>query len=100
VRKFQGVTFFGIIRDKSIQVFWDKNGELDPKPTAPQEQEAAKPSPASKDRIIEGKIAGYECGDNCYLKIIDKNKKGTYCLMYSSRVPILEFTQRNAFVFH
>ncbi len=28
-----------------------------------------------KGRIIEGRIAGYECGDNCYLRIVDKNQK-------------------------
>ena len=29
----------------------------------------------SVDRIIEGKIASYECGDNCHLTIIDKHNK-------------------------
>jgi hypothetical protein len=29
----------------------------------------------AKETIIEGVIASYDCGDNCYLTIIDKNKK-------------------------
>lgn len=29
----------------------------------------------AKERVIEGWITGYECGDNCYLTIIDSNKK-------------------------
>ena len=57
-------------------------------------------SGASEDRIIEGRIAHYECGDNCYLTIIDKTNKEHTAFVYSSRVPILEFAERNAFVFH
>ena len=43
----------------------------------PEPQSAARErsSAASEDRIIEGRIAHYECGDNCYLTIIDKTNK-------------------------
>lgn len=30
---------------------------------------------AKEKRVIEGTISGYECGDNCYLTIKDKNGK-------------------------
>lgn len=42
---------------------------------APQSAEDERSSAASADRIIEGRIAHYECGGNCYLTIIDKNNK-------------------------
>jgi hypothetical protein len=41
----------------------------------PQSVARERSSAASEDRIIEGRIAHYECGDNCYLTIIDKNNK-------------------------
>ena len=30
---------------------------------------------SEKERLIKGKIDSYECGDNCYLTIIDKSQK-------------------------
>jgi UDP-galactopyranose mutase len=35
-------------------------------------------------RTIEGKISDYECGDNCYLTIIDK--KGKNIMAYAPHI--------------
>jgi len=38
----------------------------------PNRVEAQKRKPT---RLLEGKIVRYECGDNCYLMIVDKTRK-------------------------
>jgi hypothetical protein len=43
----------------------------------PQDSKIPSPRPKSgskkPEKIINGAISGYECGDNCYLTIVDKN---------------------------
>jgi hypothetical protein len=55
----QSACFFAIFAVMLIGVFDKAHG-------APRE---------AAERIIEGTIAEYECGDNCYLTIVDSNQK-------------------------